>query len=782
MRTFVRLFLAINLWFSAQAVWAQDAFNTTELGHLAYTEDLSEVRGAFHNGHEYALVGVYNGFSIVDVTDPTTPTEVFFAPGANSIWRDPFYHNGYAYCVNETSGGLLIVDMSPLPGSTNLTSVSYSGSQFPWTKAHNMFVDTEADKAYIFGSNNGVGGALILDISNPTSPTELGRWNDHYIHDGFVRGDTLWAACLEQGSFVVDVSTPSNPVVLANWDTPSQFSHNIWPSDNNEHCFTTDEVNSGFVAAYDMSNLNNVVETDKVRHPLTEGVIPHNTHFINDYIVTSHYRDGLVIHDVSDPSNIILTGYFDTSPFSGGGFNGAWGAWPYLPSGNILIADIEEGLFIVGPDYVRAARLQGNVTEFGSGSVLNAVQIDVVGTGLTDVTDLFGDYATGTATAGTYSVTFQKGGYLPQTINGVVLTNGATVTLDVQMIPDVPFVLSGLVLDAASGQPVSGATVHVVNDFLDEELTTDANGVYSDTNFYAGQYAVTAGKWGYIGECGSIDFSSGSVPDPIELLKGYYDDFSLDLGWTVSGTAASGIWERGFPIETIYLDSISNPGSDMINDCDGNAYVTGNGGGGVGDDDVDQGVTILKSPLMDLSSLNHPALRFNYWFFNSGGNDAGNDTFKVKVEYGPSITTVASLPVTANQWKPFSFSLLDHIPNLSNPIQLIIEVEDVLPGHLVEGAIDVFSVEETTGIASVEKSGRVSLFPNPASHYVNLQVDGAVNEGSAQIWDVAGRAVGESRRIFQGLNTLNVPRTTGIYLLETIIDGQRQVQRLVVDH
>ena len=146
--------------------------------------------------------------------------------------------------------------------------------------------------------------------------------------------------CLEDGSFLVDVSVPSSPVVLSSWDTPSQFAHNIWPSDDNAYCYTTDEVVSGFIASYDMSDLQNVVEADRTRHPLTEGVIPHNSHFINDYVVSSHYRDGLTIHDVSDPTNMVLTGYFDSSPMAGGGFNGAWGAWPYLPSGNLLISDI----------------------------------------------------------------------------------------------------------------------------------------------------------------------------------------------------------------------------------------------------------------------------------------------------------------------------------------------------------------------------------------------------------------------------------------------------------
>ena len=60
-------------------------------------------------------------------------------------------------------------------------------------------------------------------------------------------------------------------------------------------------------------------------------VIPHNSHFINDYIVTSYYRDGVTVHDVANKGNMVEVGNFDTSPsFSGDGFNGCWGVYPLV--------------------------------------------------------------------------------------------------------------------------------------------------------------------------------------------------------------------------------------------------------------------------------------------------------------------------------------------------------------------------------------------------------------------------------------------------------------------
>ena len=39
------------------------------------------------SGNEYAIMGLEEGTSIMDVTDPMNPTEVFYSPGTSTIWR-----------------------------------------------------------------------------------------------------------------------------------------------------------------------------------------------------------------------------------------------------------------------------------------------------------------------------------------------------------------------------------------------------------------------------------------------------------------------------------------------------------------------------------------------------------------------------------------------------------------------------------------------------------------------------------------------------------------------
>lgn len=782
MKNHLRALATLSLILFGAEGFTQNALNVSQIGHLSYSASLSEVRGAEHNGREYALVGVNNGFSIVDVEDPANPTEVFFESGPSSIWRDPFYYNGHAYCVTEGGGGMLIVDMNPLPGSTNLNTTLYTGSTYSFGAAHNMFIDVDNDKAYIFGSDNGDehDGAIILDISNPMAPVELGVWSDHYVHDGFVRGDTLWASCLEAGTFVIDVSSPTNPVVLTSWDTPSEFGHNVWPSDDNAFCYTTDEVESGFVAAYDMADYQNIVESDKAHHPLSENVIPHNAHFINDYVVTSHYRDGLTIHDVSDPYNIVLTGYFDSSPLDGGGFNGAWGAWPYLPSGNILIADIEEGLFVVGATYKRAARLEGTVVEFGSNNPINDAIIEVVGASLTETSNIFGNYATGTETAGTFTVTFTKGGYLPVTVTDVVLVNGQVTNVDVEMVPEVPFRIGGTVTEQGTGTAIEGASVEFTSQFFDLDYESGSEGSYLDTTFFAGQYDVLVSAWGYVTECTTISLTDEDTDIDFQLSRGYYDDFSTDLGWTVTGSANVGVWERDVPVQTTFGAAISNPGEDVDGDCGFQAYVTGNGGGGAGNDDVDDGVTILRSPKMDLTTYSTPTIQFDYWFFNEGGNGASpNDSYVVKLNDGSSTTTVGSLTANSGSWESFSVSL-NGLVTVTDEMQLILEVDDTDPGHLVEAGLDHFMVVEETSVLDVSSEETVVLYPNPAKDVLNIRIPSGVKNGALRMYNATGALVLEYNNLTSGTKLVNLPAASGLYFCEFYLDEQRQVERLFI--
>ena len=56
------------------------------------------------DGKEYAFLGVLNGTSVVNISDPLNPVEVGFVPSNTSTWKDIKTYDHYAYVVIDASG------------------------------------------------------------------------------------------------------------------------------------------------------------------------------------------------------------------------------------------------------------------------------------------------------------------------------------------------------------------------------------------------------------------------------------------------------------------------------------------------------------------------------------------------------------------------------------------------------------------------------------------------------------------------------------------------------
>ena len=746
--------------------------NIDSVSHVNYQQlhqaNLNDIWGYVdETGVEYALVGTTKGTSIVSLADPSSPVEVFWEPGTESIWRDLCTWGDYAYITTEAESGLLIVDMTPLPSTGALTTNYYFGEEgATWSSAHTLFVD-EAGFAYIFGSNRGNGGVIILDVhTDPMNPVEIGQFDNWYVHDGFVRNDTMYLAHIVDGFFsIVDVSDRANPVLIATQSTPNDFTHNIWPSDNGSFAFTTDEVAGAFIASYDISDPAAIVELDRIQSSPGAGVIPHNAHVRGDYLITSYYTDGITIHDITHPHNLIQVGGYDTYPGQTSNFEGCWGAYPFLPSGLILATDMQKGLFILEPTYVQAAYLEGLVTETVSGSPISDVDVQIVGHDQVDRSGFTGNYATGILTSGTYQVSYSKVGYYPQTHN-VVLVNGEIAIKDVQLVPIPPYNFTVTVVKASDGSPVSNAKVRLIADLISHEGTTNALGQETFTLYYQEEYNILAGKWGFITTCfdSLIDANSGSMV--IELENGYYDDFEFDFGWTSSGNASTGLWERGKPNGTT---SGSNPSFDAEFDCGKQAYITGNGTALHPDvDDVDDGTAVLISPVMDLSGYSDPHINYSRWFYCKYGA-AEEDTMRVMISNGFTtawIDITGHDPATELTWVPQSIRVLDHLDPTST-VQIIVRVPDFDPDvNITEGGIDYFHVSNLN-VADLPElvSGKVQVYPNPVSAALQVKT-GAKERSSFRLFDPKGQLL-LSGSFLGGDGSIDIKHlAAGLYFLQ----------------
>ncbi len=416
------------LLFPPQSGKAQQ--NLDLVGYLPYAAELSNIWGyVAPGGREYAVVGTFEGVSIVDLQDPENPVEVVFIPGPKSIWRELKVWGDHAYVTNETGGGLAIIDLGNLPLSADTTS--YRGRGL-WT-AHTLFIDSNG-VAYVYGANIDNGGATMLDLTvDPESPVFLGAYTNRYVHDGFVRGDTLWAAEIKVGEFsVVDVSNKAAPVVLGSQKTPIGLTHNSWLSDDGATLAISEEYPAGNIVTYDVRDPSDINELGRFRSNWETNIIPHNVYYLSDWLVTSYYRDGVTLTDASRPNNLVGTGFFDTSPFSSDGeFNGCWGVYPYLPSGLILASDIEEGLFILRPQYKRAAYLEGTVRESLTGIPRIYSRVEIMGTNARQfITDFTGEFRTGTADSGLFTVRVTASGCATALYPGIELIPGQVTILD----------------------------------------------------------------------------------------------------------------------------------------------------------------------------------------------------------------------------------------------------------------------------------------------------------------------------------------------------------------
>ena len=192
-----------------------------------------------------------------------------------------------------------------------------------------------------------------------------------------------------------------------------------------------------------------------------------------------------------------------------------------------------------------------------------------------------------------------------------------------------------------------------------------------------------------------LTIEDGSTTDPYaafaasEVTNVLIDDFETDLGWTVSGDATDGQWDRGVPIGG---GDRGDPPTDY--DGSGQCYLTDN----VDDNsDVDGGTTILTSPVFDLSG-GDGLVSYARWFDNTAGSAPSEDEMRVYVsgDNGSSwmlVETVGPTEQSSGGWYEHSFWVSDFMSGTAQ-MKVKFEADDVGSGSVVEAGVDAFSVRQ----------------------------------------------------------------------------------------
>ncbi len=364
------LFILFSISISAQVEqanllgqWSDD----TLVGSAAFDNTYNEIWGLAVDGREYAVIGTTLGTHFIDVTDPNNPIHLQVVEGAvtgpSIIHRD--YHDDgcFLYVVADeptspnasVQSTLQIIDISTLPGDVK---VVYDSNEL-FFRSHNIFIDEANDIMYAFIANGGgisFSAMRLYDISNPVDPQFIAAYNDldglniSQVHDGYILDNMAYLNLGPNGFAIADFSNPMDPVLLGTLDNyPEQgYNHSGWLSQDGQYYYMADETHGMRMKVVDVSDPTDldIVEFFDAGNPSNTS-IPHNQIVACDYLYVSYYYDGLQVYDISNPASPVRVAEFDTSQLpDDDSFMGAWGVYPFLPSGNILVSDMQEGLFV----------------------------------------------------------------------------------------------------------------------------------------------------------------------------------------------------------------------------------------------------------------------------------------------------------------------------------------------------------------------------------------------------------------------------------------------------
>jgi choice-of-anchor B domain-containing protein len=352
---------------------------------------------------EYAIIGLRNGISVVDVSVPDSPQLIDSISGQSTTWRDIKVHqfydqttqrwHAYAYATaDNVSEGLTIIELSGLPNSIRLIT-----RQTTDRAAHNVYISNVdyglnialpgvTPLLHIAGSDSSAGALRTYRLDDPellalsyqpVSPNVADY--SHDLSSLLIKDQRAQSDCINANESTCNVILDFNENALKLWDhsNPEQaealsstsypnvaYTHSGWWSEDKQYVIVHDELDE---RNFNLNTTLNIFDISSLSDPQLTGTwtgptraIDHNGFVRGNRYYMSNYERGLTVLDITDPSTPLEVGYFDTYPVSDNAtFNGAWGVYPFLPSGIILVSDINSGLYILKDETLQSGT--GNI-------------------------------------------------------------------------------------------------------------------------------------------------------------------------------------------------------------------------------------------------------------------------------------------------------------------------------------------------------------------------------------------------------------------------------------
>ncbi len=307
---------------------------------------------------QYAYVGSWHttpGVWIFDISNPDAATYVSrFAPSGSVNTQGVEVLNGVGYFGNDNGLGVYIVDLSNPLVPKLITRIS--STQGGYNNVHDLTLD---GNGHMFLPNYRVNDdVLVWNVSDPAHPRLqmiVTGTDSSSVHDVTVKNNRLFMAGWAGEVDIWDITNLDTqaPVRLGSFFSGLHTQDISVSEDGNYLACPHEAQSNGDVAIFNISDPTHAVEVADITEPGwgIAATSPSTSKIMGNYLYVAWYQAGLLVFDITDPSNPIMVGSYDTWPgysYGGtGGGDGAWGVWPFAGADRVLVSDRSTGLYVL---------------------------------------------------------------------------------------------------------------------------------------------------------------------------------------------------------------------------------------------------------------------------------------------------------------------------------------------------------------------------------------------------------------------------------------------------